>query len=83
MDLTRPAGDVWSIKRKPVDILGRMMFRLDFHLVGWQTTVHYKMVDTLKEAEQEVERIRQDMEQMLDGPFRTKYKIAHDLRAGF
>jgi len=80
MDPTRPAGDVWLIRRKPVDILGRLMIRLDFQLKGWETTVHHTMFDTVEQAKEECARIRHDMEHMLDGPFRSKYKIAHDLR---
>jgi hypothetical protein len=82
MDPTRPASDVWLLRRKPVDIQGHLMIRLDFQLNGWQTTVHHKMVKDLREADDECARIREDMASMLDGPFRNKYKIAHDLRGG-
>lgn len=83
MDPTRRAGDVWNIKRKPVDILGRLMIRLDFQLKDWDITVHHTMCKTIEEAEAECARIRSDMEHMPDGKFRSKYKIAHDLRGAY
>lgn len=83
MDPTRPAGDVWCIQRKPVDILGRLMVRVDFQLKGWDITIHHRLCPTVEEAEAECSQIRRDMEHMLDGPFRSKYRIAHDLRRGF
>jgi len=83
MDPTRPASEVWLLKRRPVDIQGRLMMRLDFQLRGWKTTIHHKMVNDLRDAEEECARIHADMTTMQDGPFRDKYKIAHDLRGGF
>lgn len=83
MDPTRPASEVWLLRRRPVDIQGRLMMRLDFQLRGWQTTIHHKMVDGIREADEECARIHEDMHAMQDGAFRGKYKIAHDLRGGF
>ena len=81
-DAMRPAIDVWTVQRKPVDILGRMMFRLDFQLKGWNTTIHHMMCPTVEKADEECARLNHDLAVMLDGPFRSKYKIAHDLRGG-
>lgn len=83
MDPTRPASEVWHLRRRPVDIQGRIVMRLDFQLKGWQTTIHHKMVEDVREADRECERIHEDMHAMQDGPFRQKYRIAHDLRGGF
>ena len=83
MDPTRPAEDVWLLQRTPVDIQGRLMFRLDFRLNGWQTTIHHKFVEDIRDADKECARIKEDMASMQDGPFRAKYKIAHDLLGGF
>ncbi|NMC82016.1 MAG: hypothetical protein GYA63_04075 [Armatimonadetes bacterium] len=83
MDLTRPAAEVWDVQRRPVDILGKLMYRLDFRLRGWEITVHHKMCRTLEEAERECEALRDDIATMMDGPFRSKYRIAYDLKGGF
>lgn len=83
MDANRPACDVWTVKRRPVDILGKLMIRLDFQLQGWDITVHHKMCKDIDEAEKEHARLIRDLGTMKDGSFRTKYKIAHDLRGGF
>jgi hypothetical protein len=82
MDPTRPAAQVWTVKRKPVDIQGRLMFRLDFQLVDWEITIHHTMCPTLEEADALCARLHHDLQHMLDGKFREKYRIAHDLRGG-
>ncbi|HEY3266131.1 MAG TPA: hypothetical protein VGM37_04340 [Armatimonadota bacterium] len=83
MDPSRPAEDVWNIKRKPVDILGRLMIRLDFQLRGWEVTIHHKMCETVEEADAECHKLAHDLRFMADGAFRQKYRIAHDLLGGF
>ena len=82
MDPSRPAANVWTVNRKPVDIQGRLMFRLDFQLVDWEITVHHTMCKTIEEADAECHRLHTDIAHMLDGAFRRKYRIAHDLRGG-
>ena len=83
MDLTRPAAEVWDVQRRPVDILGKLMYRLDFRLRGWEITVHHKMCRTLEEADASVKRCATHCPRWMDGPFRSKYRIAHDLKGGF
>ena len=83
MEPTRPAGEVWTVTRKPVDILGRLKIRLDFQLLNWDISVHHTMCDTIHEAEEECRKLREDLAHLMDSEFRAKYRIAHDLRAGF
>jgi hypothetical protein len=83
MDSTRPAAQVWTVRRKPVDILGRLMIRLDFKLVDWEVTIHHTMCHTVEEADAECKRLHHDLSNMLDDTFRKKYRIGHDLRGGF
>lgn len=83
MDSSRHASEVWTVRRKPVDILGRLMIRLDFKLVDWEITIHHTMCGTVDEADAECSRLHHDLSHMLDGQFRTKYRIGHDLRGGF
>lgn len=82
MDPTRPAAHVWTVKRQPVDIQGKLMVRLDFQLVDWEISVHHTMCRTAEEADAECERLHHDLRHMMDGMFREKYRIAHDLRGG-
>lgn len=83
MDETTMAVDVWDLKRKPVDIQGRLMMRLDFKLKGWEIVVHHGMFPTVEAADAECRRIQDDLALMTDSKFRAKYRIAHDLRGAF
>lgn len=83
MDSSRPAVEVWTIRRQPVEVLGRLMIRLDFQLVDWEITIPHTMCGTIEDADAECLRLRHDLSHMLDGQFRSKYRIAHDLRGAF
>jgi hypothetical protein len=79
----RPAHEVWTIQRRPVDILGRLMIRLDFQLKGWPITVHHTLCKSMEEADEETRRLQKDLTRLMDTAFRDKYKIGHDLRGGY